>query len=161
MQLYLLRHGDALDAGYTDAHRPLSPLGEEQSAAVASALRSLSILPQLIISSPLLRARQMAQIVHQELRSSRCISSEYLAPGSDERQLFHYLNELKKPSAVLVGHEPQLREVASLLCTGTKTLRLELRKASIVAIASSLPVGPGSGTLSFLLPYEHMRALAK
>ena len=60
MELYLLRHGDALDAAPDDASRQLSPLGERQAHVAGRMLVRLSARPALILASPLVRAARTA-----------------------------------------------------------------------------------------------------
>ncbi|HEV8538536.1 MAG TPA: phosphohistidine phosphatase SixA [Bacteroidota bacterium] len=159
MLLYLLRHGDALESGDDDASRPLSPLGEEQAMAAANTLIALHLYVEIILSSPLVRAKQTAECIRTVLRNPPHSVTEYLTPGTHERQLFRQLSECGRQSALLVGHEPHLREFTSLLISGSRHSRVEVRKGTMLCLETSIPVGSGSGGLKWMLTSEQMKRL--
>ena len=138
MKLYLLRHGEAADRDDpqypNDADRPLTPTGIRRTRALARALRRLDIEPDAIFSSPLVRARETAEIVERGLRlQGRLELTEWLAPSGDVGKLMQRLDELQpKPECILlVGHEPDLSRLISLLCTGGPQLSLTLKKGGL------------------------------
>ena len=88
MLLYLLRHGDAVESGYDDSTRPLTSLGEGQAALVANVFVTFHLPLEIILSSPLLRAVQMAEIIRQTIKNAKYSASVYLVPGTNEKQLF-------------------------------------------------------------------------
>lgn len=159
MTLYLLRHGDAIEHGYEDAERPLSEIGKEQAAVVGKFMRASGISPDRIVSSPLKRARQMADLIHRGLATGTRSVSEYLVPGTDSLQLIRQLNEFPDTSALLVGHEPQLRTFLSTLVTGTADAHIALRKGTLASLDIRIPVVPGSASLKWLLTNEQMRSM--
>ena len=159
MLLYLLRHGDAIEQGFDDASRPLSPLGEDQALNVAQAFLSLKLPLDLILSSPLRRAQQMGEMIGKELKLKEFHTTEYLVPGSNERQLFRQLNEYRKNSVLLVGHEPHLRLVASQIISGSRLAHIEVRKASLLCLETSTAIQPESGVLKWMLTAEQMKNL--
>src|SRR5205823_2457248 len=130
MLLYLLRHGDAIEKGFDDVSRPLSQLGEEQARNAANAIISLNLPLDLILSSPLLRATQMSEIIAKEVKLTDCRTTEYLVPQTDERQLLRQLNECEKSSVLLVGHEPHLRALVSLLISGSRHAHISVKKGA-------------------------------
>lgn len=71
MKLYLLRHGTASDLASSDAERELTREGEEEAQIAGSALAELGVKPSHILSSPLARARQTAEIAAQASRDPR------------------------------------------------------------------------------------------
>jgi phosphohistidine phosphatase len=156
MLLYLLRHGDAAQSGMTDSVRPLSPFGEEQAVSVARTVAALPLPPTIILASPLRRAVQTAEAVRRSLPEAGYLLSEYLVPGNDERQLFAQLNGLPAEAALLIGHEPQLRRVASVLLSGTPHLRIELRTGTLLCLDCSRGIGPGLGVLRWMLTFDQM-----
>ena len=138
MKLYLLLHGDAgerEDPKFSnDDERPLSPKGSKRTKLLAHALRGWEISFDVIWSSPLVRARQTAEIVAQGLRLNRHLEfTNDLAPGGDVEKLVAQVSGFRpKPDRVLlVGHEPFLSEFISLLCTGGPQLSLALKKGAL------------------------------
>src|SRR5437879_1652525 len=114
MELYLIRHADALALGekniQTDADRPLSAEGEQQAKAVAGGLQRKGVALQLILTSPLLRARQTAEGIRKAWSGTppEIKVCEELAPGKKPRKLARMLKDLEHQPVALVGHEPDL-----------------------------------------------------
>ena len=138
MKLYILRHGDAGTSGdpayENDDERPLSPKGIERTAALARALRRWDITFDAILSSPLVRARETAEIIQRGLRlKDRMTLTEQLAPSGDPAKLVLEVNSiLPSPANVLlVGHEPYLGSLISRLCTSSSDLMLTLKKGGL------------------------------
>jgi phosphohistidine phosphatase len=159
MLLYLLRHGDVVESGYTDSSRPLSSLGEEQAAVVAGVFVTFHLPLSAILSSPLLRAVRMAEIISEKITGVTCSATEHLAPGMNEKQLFKQLNELGMQAVLLVGHEPHLRRFVSLLLSGSSHAQIEFRKATLMCIECSREVQPEAGTLKWMLNIDQMNRL--
>lgn len=154
MHIYLLRHGDALDNGYTDAERPLSRLGEEQAHRIADFLAQSNIYPGVVFTSPLVRARQMATIVCTQLRLPPPETSEYLVPESNERHMISQLNMLAPASALLVGHEPQLRSLISAVIQERQFGAVVLPKAALASVEVEHPIERGKGVLGWVRVLE-------
>ena len=138
MKLYILRHGEAADHNdprfENDADRPLTVRGAQRTKLLAHALRQWGITFDVILSSPLVRARETAEIVARGLRlQGRLEFSEQLAPAGDVEKLVSHLNALRPaPERVLlVGHEPYLSNLISLLCAGGPNLSLTLKKGGL------------------------------
>lgn len=138
MKLYILRHGEAAEHGdpryKNDADRPLTPKGIQRTKALAHALRQLDVAFDVIFSSPLVRARETAEIIERGLRlHGRLELSEHLAPSGDVEKLVHQLNRVRPApkNLLLVGHEPYLSGLVSLLCTGGSHLALTLKKGGL------------------------------
>src|SRR5437016_9029964 len=134
MLLYLLRHGDAIEQGYDDVSRPLSPLGEEHAANAANAFISMNLSLDLILSSPLLRAKQTAETIAKAMNVVECRTTEYLVPQTNERELLRQLNECEKNSVLLVGHEPHLRAFVSLLIAGSRHASIAVKKGTLLLL---------------------------
>src|ERR1051325_5596362 len=138
MKLYILRHGEAADHNdprfENDADRPLTIRGTQRTKQLAHALRQWEISFGSILSSPLVRARETAEIVARSLRlSGRLDFSEQLAPTGDMEKLIEQLNALRPlpTSILLVGHEPYLSNLISLLCAGGPNLSVTLKKGGL------------------------------
>ena len=138
MKLYILRHGEAVersDADYKDdAKRPLTPKGIQRTKSLAHALRQLGITFDVILASPLVRARETAEIMERGLRlHGRLELTDHLAPDGELRKLVAQINGIRPApkSVLLVGHEPHLSGIISLLCTGGQGLALTLKKGGL------------------------------
>ena len=89
-------------------------------------MEALELSFDLILSSPYLRARQTAEIIAEALRARKRLElTESLTPGGSMKQLVEWLNHLEPPpeNVLLVGHEPYLSGLISLLVSGEATLR--------------------------------------
>src|SRR5208283_4854809 len=106
MNLYLLRHGDALPAVGDDATRPLSPLGEEQASLVGNIMQRLGISIDVLLCSPLERAQQTARKIQEILPIKKFILTEHLTPSSNHRNIFNELQSVCAENILCVGHEP-------------------------------------------------------
>ena len=147
-----------------DAERALTEEGVRKTGQVAHGLAQLGITCEWIFTSPLVRARQTAEIAAQAIGLKERIEewSELGAGGSNEA-LLHRLQAVarrKQLRAVLVvGHEPQLSELTSLLLSGRSNLSIDFRKAAVCC----LQVGPslkwGQATLRWLLTPNQLRLL--
>ncbi len=158
MLLYLLRHGDAVeDPRLQDLERPLSDRGLEQAQTAAQFFQRMQITLDRIIASPLLRAQQMAAPIRALLRVRQFLTSEYLLPGSHHQQLFELIDSQEEGPDLLIGHEPHLSTIISLLIAGETTARIDVKKASCACIEITRPLRKGQGALKWLVTAEQMR----
>jgi phosphohistidine phosphatase len=152
MKLYLVRHGIATQrlggAITTDAQRPLTEEGRNETRVVASALRRLGVAPDLIVSSPLVRAFQTAEILAEVLtRSTQVELCEALAPGGNASDLYKALRSFKEANEIfLVGHEPDMGRLAGTLLWAGPELDIPFKKAGVcrVDVTSLPPTAPGT-----------------
>lgn len=122
MNLYILRHGKAEAFGPSyprDDLRPLSMLGIRRTERSTKGMAAANVVVDTIISSPLLRARQTAEIVHQGLGVAADIEySDALATG-DLNGIVNAVRAHERTKGVmLVGHEPTLSQLISILAFG-------------------------------------------
>jgi phosphohistidine phosphatase len=162
MKLYLLRHGDAGErsaVGYTsDAARALTPKGTKRTRQLANALRQMGITFDVILASPLVRAHQTAEIVARSLRLEKKMRLvTQLAPDSTPADAVSLLAALspKVDSVLVVGHEPNLSLLISLLCTGNMHLHLTLKKGGLCRLEIPEIKPPPCATLEWLLTPRH------
>jgi len=152
LQLYLLRHADAGDPMAwpgDDAERPLSAKGRRQARRLGSLLADIGWRPDLILTSPKVRAAQTARLVGRAV-DVKPDDEDRLAAGFDVADVGSMLSahpEAKR--VVLVGHDPDFSSVASSL-TGAA---IELRKGAIARIdlQDGSPAA-GQGALRWLIP---------
>ena len=136
MNLFLLRHAKAEDHGSRlpeDNQRPLTPGGEKEMVRVAQGMRHIASRFDLILSSPSLRAKRTAEIVADAVASTRIHLSKHLLTDGDSRQLIQELNDNygSVKNVLLVGHEPFLSGLISLLATGGEKLSINFKKAGL------------------------------
>ena len=160
MVLFLLRHGDALSVADTDATRPLSSLGERQSVLVGTAMKHLGISVDILLCSPLERARQTAGKIQEIIPVRKFILTEHLTPASDPRNIFNELQSFQSESIMCVGHEPHLSIVVSMLISGSRNARIAIAKASLTCLEVSRPVLPGCGVMKWQITQETIRPIA-
>ncbi len=167
MNLYILRHGLAADRGASpsskDADRPLTPKGKRKLWQIATAMENLGLSFDLILSSPYLRARQTAEIVAEAFESPKKLKlCDALAPDGSVKSLVGFLDRLR-PSpkgVVLVGHEPYLSGLISLLVSGESDLRVTLKKGGLCKLSvESLQAGR-CASLEWLLTPKQMSLIA-
>ena len=129
-------------AAMADADRPLTDQGRQKLRIEASGLHALGLRFALMCASPLVRARQTAQIVAQAYGQENDIQiTEALAPGSGfgehldaDAPIVQELSARQFKHGLVVGHEPDLSELASLLLTGATGLNVQFKKGALCAI---------------------------
>lgn len=119
-EIYLIRHGIAAERGKEwpdDTKRPLTHKGIARLREIAGGLRELEVSFDLILTSPLVRARQTADLLHQGLGGATPLEeTTLLAPGGAPADLVELLRSKKRIERVaLVGHEPDLGQLAAFL----------------------------------------------
>jgi phosphohistidine phosphatase len=155
MHILLLRHGDAsTHSRYDDSERPLTDTGIRQAASVGTFLQRINVRIDVALTSPLKRAQETASIVLSHVKNQQFEISELLMNGTDPQRLFEHLQKIKAPTVLLVGHEPYLSEIVSLLIGGNRNIEIEMKKCSLALVDASIPIHPGSGLLKFLIPVE-------
>jgi phosphohistidine phosphatase len=147
MELYFLRHGEAdwPEWKKSDDERPLTKRGKREMRDVAKFLDRLKVRPDLIVTSPLPRAAQTAEIAADYLKA-KLRKDELLAPGFGPSKLRTVIKRHRAKVLMLVGHEPDFTQVISEL-TGAS---LKLSKGGVAL----LDVDPESeeGKLLWLFP---------
>ena len=152
MRLYFLRHGDALETPfYKDFDRPLSDLGKRQIQNAAHFLDSARIRPRLILTSPLTRAKQTCDIIVESLGPLDVILTDTLRSGTASADTLREINAHTVDSMLLIGHEPQLSGLISLLTGGDEQFRIEMKKASLACLEVAPPAKKGHAVLAWLL----------
>jgi phosphohistidine phosphatase len=138
MDIFILRHGIAVEPGTSgfenDSDRPLIPKGERRLRSAAAAMKKLELSFDLILSSPFVRARQTAEIVASELKLKKRVEFfDGLVPGGNPKALIYALNGLNlvPENVLLVGHEPYLSRLISLLVSGHVDAVIEMKKGGL------------------------------
>ena len=158
MDLYLIRHADALSLGERgiteDSERSLSGKGESQAAAVGMMLHRRGIALDKVVASPYLRAQQTASILLAQLQPPpELVTTDALEPDARPRKLAKFLRTLDGTRFGLVGHLPHIAEWAGWLI-GAKNAQLAFAKAGVAHISCGEMPGKALGTLCWLVTPE-------
>ncbi len=163
MNLFLLRHGLAVEPGSPgyrdDAERPLTPKGKRQLSKAAEGMKQLELGFDLILSSPFIRARQTAEIVAKALKIKKRLDfSDALTPSGSAKELIEYLVRLNPipGDVLLVGHEPYLSQLISLLISGDTDLSIVMKKGALCKLSTDALQPRRCASLEWLLTPKHL-----
>ena len=158
MELYLIRHGIAADReAYTnDEERPLTDKGRQKTTKVAKQLYQCGLRFDLILTSPLVRARETAAILKNIGLSNRVEKFPSLAPDGDIYVWLNWLelrrqNNTVENSVALVGHQPDLGNWAETFVWGKFQEKLVLKKAGVIGLHIPKDKTPVNQSELFLL----------
>jgi phosphohistidine phosphatase len=155
MNLYLIRHADAIPVGEqgitSDFDRPLSPVGHLQVHALAKTLIRVGVAIDQIVTSPLVRAHETAEGMAKAWSSPApgVTICDELAPGGRRRQLARFLQKLEGERFALVGHLPDIGELAAWLI-GNRRVNIDFPKAGSAYIECAESPEKGGGVLVWL-----------
>ena len=160
LELYLIRHGIAAERGEEypdDSKRPLTSGGLTRLRKEAKALDALGVAFDHIITSPLARTRQTADVFAETLKSKPSVSSsDALAPAGTPAAVIQDLTKhARKQRVALVGHEPNIGELAARLI-GAR-LPMEFKKGAICRIDFETLPPKGLGQLRWFITPKMLR----
>jgi len=156
MVLFFLRHAEAESASSSDFERRLTPKGLDQAEKVGKFCVRNGLLPDVILSSPLVRARQTAEAVANQLGASEPIIEKWIACGMFPEVCQRELSAYSQFSQVLlVGHEPDFSQTIAFFLGLPGGFSLHVRKSSLTCVDCS-DLRPGKGRLEFSLPVRLM-----
>jgi phosphohistidine phosphatase len=139
MILYIARHGIALERTDPkcppDPERPLTAKGVQKTRSAALGLKELGVKPDLLITSPYVRAAQTAEIFAEALGfpTSKIRVSEALRPAANPADIVKEISHLKAKELMCFGHAPHLDQLISQL-VGARGLFTELKKAGVASL---------------------------
>lgn len=160
MDICILRHGIAAERDHRkfpdDGLRPLTPEGKRKLRKIASFLKGRGYGFDLVLSSPLVRARQTAEITAAVMGLEDCLGeTPHLAPSGDPRELVSEISEQGAERVLLVGHEPYLSGLISMLVSGRQGSGINLKKGGFCHLsADKLGYGPCAVLESLLTPRQ-------
>jgi len=163
-ELYLIRHGLAEERGDAwpdDNKRPLTEEGMSRLRKEARGLARLGVTLDIVLTSPLVRARQTAEIIAAAFNPRPNLAAiDSLAPNGTYQAIMADLEKhARKARIALVGHEPDIGELAARLI-GTRHA-IEFKKGAVCRIdVDALPPG-GPGALQWFFPPKVMREIRK
>ncbi|MGF1591186.1 MAG: phosphohistidine phosphatase SixA [Pleurocapsa sp.] len=157
MEVYLIRHGIAAERGTyaDDEQRPLVDQGREKTTKIAERLLAAKLKFDLILSSPLVRAKQTAEILQ---KAGLAKNIQIFAPLKPDGKIEQWLEWLQKwqvanPNGklALVGHQPDLSNWAEMLIWGSIKGQITVKKAGVIGIEIPSIGTPISRSTLFLL----------
>jgi phosphohistidine phosphatase len=166
MNLYLLRHAKAEPRGgmwKSDSKRPLSPEGEEIMRLVARGMLELDVKIDLIVTSPFARAARTAAIAAEVYKTDKIWTSQNLVPDGEPSRLIVELNDNYSTlsNIVVVGHEPYLGELLSVLLTGESGMDVNFKKAALCKLTVENLRRGRCATLEWFLTPRQLQKLGK
>ena len=143
MELYIIRHAIAEEPGTPgyedDSQRPLTERGRKKMRKIAKGLKGLEKPVDLILTSPYLRATQTAEILAKtlDLEEDKIIQTDHLSPTGYADNLIQAINEKYSniENIALVGHEPYLSGLVSMLLAGDPDISLNLKKGGVCCLS--------------------------
>lgn len=142
LDVYIVRHAVAEDKvewamqSSDDSLRPLTAKGAAKMKKLARKYFSAIGKVDLILTSPYVRAQQTADILHQEFSKADLKQSQWLIPTNDPSKCIANLQRQIRSCkrVILVGHQPHLGDLISVLLTGDKGLSIDLKKGSLTCL---------------------------
>lgn len=161
-EIYVIRHGIADDVSEhngVDEERQLTKKGREKVKGVVKYLRSRRVRFDAVISSPLVRARETAEIVHGACGRSRTLMiSDLLLPDGSYDELIAFLNNMPEEQVAIVGHEPFLSGFVSYTLTRSGMPFVRMKKAGVACLHCDDQVEAGRCVLAWIMGPAQMLA---
>lgn len=163
MILYLVRHGIAVDRtdpkSPPEAERPLTAKGVQKTRAAALGLKELGVKPEVLVTSPYVRAAQTAEIFAEALGfpTSKIRVTEALKPAANPADIVKEITHLRAKEVMCVGHAPHLDQLIAQL-VGARGVFTELKKAGAARLEHKGT--QGIWHLQWILPPKIERQLA-
>src|ERR1039458_1325893 len=148
MDLLIIRHAIALERDRhrwrDDGARPLSPAGIRRARKAAAGLKQFSKSPDRLLTSPLVRARQTAQILTEVAGWPQAEEVPQLSPGEPALAVLTLLGKDRSKLVAVVGHQPGLGALLTTCLLGNgRALPIEMKKNAIACV--SLEGSPRAG----------------
>jgi phosphohistidine phosphatase len=166
MNLFFLRHAKAFPRGpkyRPDSKRPLTREGEKAMRQAAAGIQRLDLSFDLILTSPYLRALRTAEILAEAYDSKKLFVTRHLAADADPREVVGEIMENfgALENIALVGHEPFLSGLISILLSGKPGMKIDFKKAALCKLSvEDLRFGE-CATLCWLLTPRQLARLSK
>jgi phosphohistidine phosphatase len=166
MDLYLVRHAIAGDADPSrwpnDSDRPLTPAGEKRFRRAARGLGRIVPKVDVVLSSTFARAWRTAELLASEAGWPSPVECRALESGRAPAEVLQALRDAGSGDVALVGHEPNLHELASYLLTAeVNHAQLEFRKGGVARLTLDNGLRPGTATLVWLLTPKVLRTIER
>lgn len=162
MDVFILRHGKAEERSTnvaSDSKRSLTEVGKKDLAEIAKGMKNLDIEFDLIISSPLNRAKETADIISEKLYKKKKIALwDELKPESDVLDTHKKLAQFPPDAKILlVGHEPHLTNLISSIISPECNVSINLKKGGFVWLRTSSSKSKILGSLRSILTPKQLK----
>jgi phosphohistidine phosphatase len=166
MNLFFLRHAKAESRGpkwRPDSRRPLTQQGENSMFDVARGLRALDVSFDVILTSPYARALSTAEILAEVYDSQTLFETSSLTPEAGAQDIIGEINKNFSAAGkvVLVGHEPCMSRLISILLSGEDGMTVDLKKAGFCKLTIPKLVFGKCACLNWLLTPRHLARLGR
>jgi phosphohistidine phosphatase len=164
-ELYLVRHAIAAERGPNypdDRERPLTSEGIARFKQAVEGLKGFDVKLEVVLTSPLVRAVHTAELLVAGIGGKpRLDALDALAPGGRITQVLDAITKTAKRAQhiALVGHEPDLGELAARLLRARGTIEFKKGAVACIELDGAMPTGPG--TLRWLLPPRALRKIRR
>ena len=166
MLIYIVRHGDSglVTRGMSDADRKLTSKGELQAQRIGIALRMMNEVPEVVFTSPLVRALQTAEIAVHAMADKR---SEPPVHTSNSLTLGVPVGDVLRAmpgdlhSVMMVGHNPTLGALVGILVGGLHGTLIDIENGSIICLETYGSPRPGTANLNYFLREKVVAVIAK
>jgi|ERR1700724_2097179 phosphohistidine phosphatase len=164
MELLIVRHAIALERDRQrwrdDGARPLSPAGMRQSRKAAAGLKEFSKAPDRLLTSPLIRARQTAQILTDVAGWPQAEEAPELSPGGAALAVLTLLGQKRGKVVAVVGHEPGLGALLAVCLLGEGgAMAIEMKKNAVACVSFEGSPRAGRAVLKWLATPRMLRGL--
>jgi phosphohistidine phosphatase len=159
MEIYVLRHAEAeeRETGLADRDRKLTAKGKRDLKEVLKIARKAEVAPDLILTSPLRRAKETAAIASEVLNCKNVAETKNLLPGASPEQIWKEISTDYKVDKILVaGHQPHLGSLIGLLLEAA--IMVDLKKGSLVRIETHGKLGRPRGVLKWMITAKLAKA---
>lgn len=165
LELLVVRHGVAFERDAKrwpdDRARPLTPEGKHRFRQCASGIARWFPEVDLLLTSPLTRARQTSEILTQVIGWPKAAEREELDPGTEPSATLSSLRQPRVQRLAIVGHEPHLSALIALcVAEPASSLRIKLKKGAAALIAFDGTLTAGGGQLVALIPPRALRQMS-
>jgi phosphohistidine phosphatase len=162
MELLIIRHAIAFERDRhrwrDDAARPLSPAGTRRARKAAAGLKEFSKAPQLLLTSPLVRARQTARILTEVAGWPQSEEAPELSPGESAPAVLTLLGKVGGKRVAVVGHQPELGALLTVCLIGEgDILPIEMKKNAVACVSFEGAPRAGHAALQWLATPRMLR----
>jgi phosphohistidine phosphatase len=162
MELLIIRHAIAFERDRhrwrDDAARPLSPAGTRRARKAAAGLKEFSEAPDLLLTSPLVRARQTAQILTEVAGWPAPTEAPELSPGERAPAVLALLGNVRGKRVAVVGHQPELGALLTACLLGDgEVLPIEMKKNAVACVSFEGSACAGRAALKWLATPRMLR----
>jgi phosphohistidine phosphatase len=159
VELFILRHAIAFPRDGKrwpdDTERPLTMEGVKRAQRTAAGLKRIATRPELVLTSPLARARDTAAVFTQAARWPEAEHSDALTPRAPPEEVLEVLRRhgAKATCVAVVGHQPHIGRLLALCLRGdARSEAFELKKSAIACVHFEGPLRARHGVLTALFP---------